>query len=493
MGILWAALDTRLQREVAVKEIIPPSGLEPEQQELFRTQALHEARAAARTTHPSAITVYDVVEEDGRPWIVMQLLSPWSLSDIVNDTGPLPPATAARIGLDLLDVLVAAHEAGVLHRDVKPGNVLFRDGQAVLVDFGIASVDDAAVTFSTEQLLGSPAFMPPERARGDALTLASDLWSLGATLFAAVEGRAPFHRSSPLATLAAVLTEDPPPAQHAGPLRPALTALLAKDPEARPSAGRTRDLLLRAVTAPDGSDHVGDVVGAWLAIGGTTNEPTRGLPPPRGAASPRGLATAAAAIVAASLLLVVPTAAVLIHHVDSTAPSAAGPPASGELSGSGQEPPARAPAPAGPRTGQLVPYPTSRPRAGGAVAAGAGLVEPPQQVPTTSATPPEQTGAASEPGDRDDQGEDGDGARGGDCGHQDADDQGYGKGDGQNGGGRDAAGDGHGSEANGQGGKVNGADNGADNGDSNVAGAGGGNDGFTASGVGQGGCRAIQG
>src|SRR5918911_256185 len=236
MGILWAAIDTRLQREVAVKEIIPPDALPPEQQDLFRTRALHEARAAARTTHPSAITVYDVVEEDGRPWIVMQLLSPWSLADIVNEPGPLPPATAARIGLDLLEALVAAHEAGVLHRDVKPGNVLFRDGRAVLVDFGIASLDDAAVVLNKEHVVGSPAFMPPERARGEALTLSSDLWSLGATLFAAVEGRAPFHRSSPLTTLAAVLTEDPPPPR---PRRPPSTQVRWSRPSP-PCSRRTR-------------------------------------------------------------------------------------------------------------------------------------------------------------------------------------------------------------------------------------------------------------
>src|SRR5918911_5310529 len=261
MGILWAAIDTRLQREVAVKEIIPPDDLPPEQQDLFRTRALHEARAAARTTHPSAITVYDVVEEDGRPWIVMQLLSPWSLADIVNEPGPLPPATAARIGLDLLEALVAAHEAGVLHRDVKPGNVLFRDGRAVLVDFGIASLDDAAVVLNKEHVVGSPAFMPPERARGEALTLSSDLWSLGATLFAAVEGRAPFHRSSPVGTLVAVLTEDLPPTKHAGPLEPALIALLAKEPAERPTAEEARDLLRGAMTAPARTERTADVVG----------------------------------------------------------------------------------------------------------------------------------------------------------------------------------------------------------------------------------------
>ncbi|HVN12060.1 MAG TPA: protein kinase [Kineosporiaceae bacterium] len=345
MGILWAAEDLRLQREVAVKEIIPPGDLTREQQELVRARALHEARAAARATHPSAITVYDVVEEEGRPWIVMQLLSPSSLADIIADTGPVPPETAARIGLDLLEALVAAHDAGVLHCDVKPGNVLFRGGRAVLVDFGVASLGDEVVALGADEILGSPAFMPPERARGERLTLASDLWSLGATLFAAVEGRAPFQRGNALATLAAVLTEGPPPALHAGALRPVLAALLAGDPADRPGAARTRRLLLEATTAPAAPQRPRDVVRAALATPALDLQVTRRLRRPvpgRGRlASFRGVAVLAAGMVAASLLLAIPTVAVIIHEVDSTAPSTAAPPASTPFPDPTQPPSAR--------------------------------------------------------------------------------------------------------------------------------------------------------
>jgi hypothetical protein len=260
--------------------------------------------------------------------------------------------------------------------------------------------------------------MPPERARGEALTLSSDLWSLGATLFAAVEGRAPFHRSSPVATLAAVLTEDLPPTRHAGPLEPALTALLAKEPAERPTAEEARDLLRRAMTAPPPADQTGDVVGAWLA-GGTVTEATQGLPPPRRPASPRGLVTAGAAVVAASLLLGVPTAALLIHHADSTSRSAAAPPAVTEFTGPSQEQPARAGDTAGPGTGQPVRHASSPsgPRSGGSAVTGVGYVQAMQSIPTPSAVTRERGDAGSEVEDGDDQGDDeGQGGKGEDWG-----------------------------------------------------------------------------
>src|SRR5918911_2706626 len=227
MGWVWSAHDEILGREVAVKEVVPPPDLMPEQRELIRRRTLREARAAARIEHPSAVTVYDVVEEDGRPWIVMQLLGTRTLADVLAEEGPLAPDVAARIGLDLLDALVAAHGAGVLHRDVKPANVLLTpSGRAVLTDFGIATVEGDPTLTSHGMLMGSPAYMAPERARGERPTPASDLWSLGATLFAAVEGQPPFRRDGHLPPPNAVLTEDAPPAEHAGPLRPVLAALL---------------------------------------------------------------------------------------------------------------------------------------------------------------------------------------------------------------------------------------------------------------------------
>src|SRR4051812_9418262 len=249
MGTVWAAHDEMLGRDVAVKEVQPPLDLTPEQREVVRRRMLREARAAARISHPKAITVYDVVEQDDRPWIVMQLLPPRTLADVVAASGPLPPATVAAIGLDLVDALQAAHRAGVLHRDVKPANVLLTEGGAVLTDFGIATVDDDPALTSTGMLVGSPAFMAPERARGERPSPASDLWSLGATLFAATEGDSPFRRDGQLPTLSAVLTEPVPPAVHAGPLQPVLAALLQRDPGRRPDADHTRRLLKDAEAA----------------------------------------------------------------------------------------------------------------------------------------------------------------------------------------------------------------------------------------------------
>src|SRR3954451_5812543 len=243
MGTVWAAHDEMLGRDVAVKEVQPPSELTAEQREVVRRRMLREARAAARISHPNAVTVYDVVEQDDRPWIVMQLLPPRTLADVVAASGPMPPAAVAAIGLDLVGALQAAHRAGVLHRDVKPANVMMADGRVVLTDFGIATVDEDPALTSTGMLVGSPAFMAPERARGERPSPASDLWSLGATLFAATEGDPPSRRDGQLPTLSALLTEPAPPAVHAGPLQPVLAALLDRDPARRPDADHTRPLI----------------------------------------------------------------------------------------------------------------------------------------------------------------------------------------------------------------------------------------------------------
>jgi tRNA A-37 threonylcarbamoyl transferase component Bud32 len=258
MGVLWAAQDETLGREVAVKEVRPSAGPAGVHDDVARERGLREARAAARVTHPSAVTVYDVVEEDGRLWIVMELLPPRTLADVLAEEGPMTPQAAARLGLDLVDALAAAHAAGVLHRDVKPANVLFADGRAVLVDFGIATVDDDGTLTAAGLLVGSPAFMAPERARGERPSPASDLWSLGATLFTAIEGESPFRRDGQLPTLAAVVTQDAPPAEHAGALRPLLAALLAREPADRSTAAQVRATLLTVLSAdaiqPPGQD-----------------------------------------------------------------------------------------------------------------------------------------------------------------------------------------------------------------------------------------------
>ncbi|MEV4895410.1 serine/threonine-protein kinase [Nonomuraea sp. NPDC055795] len=190
------------------------------------------------------VTVHDVVLDGGRPWIVMELVRGRSLDRAVREHGPLPPQQVARIGARVLEALAAAHASGILHRDVKPANVMLTDdGRVLLTDFGIASVADDAVLTQTGLLTGSPGYIAPERLRGEADGPLADLWSLGATLFAAVEGTAPFARQNPAASMAAVLMQEPPPANRAGPLAPVLAALLEKDPARRCSPAQAAEWL----------------------------------------------------------------------------------------------------------------------------------------------------------------------------------------------------------------------------------------------------------
>ncbi|MDT7573508.1 MAG: eukaryotic-like serine/threonine-protein kinase, partial [Actinomycetota bacterium] len=227
MGTVWRAQDGVLGRDVAVKEVTFPPGVSDEEREVLRERTRREARAAARLDHPSAVTVYDVAEEDGTPYLVMELVEARTLAEVVRTDGPLSPRQTAEIGIAVLGALEAAHAQGIVHRDVKPGNVLLRDdGRVVLTDFGIATfTGDSSIT-STGLLLGSPSYIAPERAQGETPGPASDLWSLGATLFTAVEGRPPFDKGQPLPTLTAVVTGDHAPYVAAGPLAPLLDGLL---------------------------------------------------------------------------------------------------------------------------------------------------------------------------------------------------------------------------------------------------------------------------
>jgi serine/threonine protein kinase len=240
MGVVWLANDRLLERQVAVKELTYPLALGEEERRVLRERSLREARAAARLDHPCVTTVFDVVEEGGKPWLVMERVSARPLSEIVGSSGPLPPAAVARIGLDVLSALQAAHAAGIVHRDVKPANVLVDDaGHARLTDFGIATTSgDPALTGGA--LIGSPPYMAPERATGEDSGPRADLWALGATLYCAVEGHPPFERDEPMATLMAVVTEDPPAPVRAGRLAPALLGLLARDPAQRSTPDRAR-------------------------------------------------------------------------------------------------------------------------------------------------------------------------------------------------------------------------------------------------------------
>ena len=255
MGTVWLASDAVLGRDVAVKEVTFPVSLSDEERRSLRERTFREARAAARFEHAHATTVHDVVEEDGRPWIVMEHVPSRSLAELVAERGPLPVEQAVRIGLDVLDALSAAHRAGIVHRDVKPGNVLVdENGRAWLTDFGIAtSVGDQHLT-QHGVVLGSPPYIAPERARGDEPGPPADLWAFGATLFTAVAGGPPFERTDAISTLLAVTSEEPPPVPGAPTLEPVLRALLQKDPVGRMTADQAV-AALRQVLVQEGESQ----------------------------------------------------------------------------------------------------------------------------------------------------------------------------------------------------------------------------------------------
>jgi serine/threonine protein kinase len=292
MGTVWQGHDELLGRQVAVKEVRFPPELGPQEVADLRERTLREARASARLSHPNVITTYDVVEEDGRPWIVMELLSTRSLGEVLREDGPLPPHRVAEIGLGVLSALETSHAQGVVHRDVKPSNVLItKDGRPVLTDFGIAATAGDPALTSTGVVLGSPAYMSPERARGKAFGPESDLWSLGATLYAAAEGRPPFESDNALGTLTAVISDPVTPLSAGGPLALAVDGLLRKDPQERADIASTRALLTTAA----GDHHAGaaapvaetvalDRAGRTEALpaGGVRTErpPARPTPPP---------------------------------------------------------------------------------------------------------------------------------------------------------------------------------------------------------------------
>ncbi|MFG2668290.1 serine/threonine-protein kinase [Streptomyces sp. NPDC048387] len=258
MGTVWRAHDEQLDREVAVKELRLPDDLDASRREAWIGRLDREARAAARLKHPGVITVHDrIAGDDGRPWIVMELVHGRSLDDLIKRDGPLTPARVAGIGLQVLDALRAVHDTGVTHRDIKPANVLLEGDRVVLTDFGIAAVDGEPGLTRSGALMGTPAYMSPEQVRGLPATAESDLWSLGATLFTAVEGRAPFSGSGTWAVFVAVATEEPATAVRAGELAPVLAGLLRKDPAQRLTADEAYDLLVGPAgeATPSGRDR----------------------------------------------------------------------------------------------------------------------------------------------------------------------------------------------------------------------------------------------
>ncbi|MET8680857.1 serine/threonine-protein kinase [Streptomyces sp. NPDC004647] len=245
MGIVWRATDQLLGRQVAVKELHVDFGLPESEARVQRERTLREARTVAQFQHPNVVVVHDVVEQDERPWIVMELVDGRSLSDQLAADGPVPPREAARIGLALLGALRVAHTHGVLHRDIKPANVLMEagTGRVVLTDFGIAKVSGGTTITETGSFVGSPEYTAPERMSGRRTGPESDLWSLGVLLCAVLSGKSPFHRDSLGGVLHAVVSDEIHPPEAAGPLLPVVRGLLERDPDLRLDAAAAEALL----------------------------------------------------------------------------------------------------------------------------------------------------------------------------------------------------------------------------------------------------------
>lgn len=253
MGAVWSGYDTRLHRPVAIKEVHLTATVTEDQRALLTRRAMAEARHAARVSHPNIVAVHDVVADRGMPCLVMRLVEGHSLAQQVRSDGPLSPAEAANIGIALVDALTAAHGAGVVHRDVKPSNVLLTDDEVLLTDFSIATDSTRNTLSAGSGALGSPGYIAPERLNGEPTGAEADLFGLGATLFCAVEGRGPFDRADPLASLLATATNPHPMPKRAGPLAPLLDSLLSKQPADRPDLSEIRTALL-AVARDPGAD-----------------------------------------------------------------------------------------------------------------------------------------------------------------------------------------------------------------------------------------------
>jgi eukaryotic-like serine/threonine-protein kinase len=241
LGTVWHAQDTLLGREVVVREIVFPPWLAGPERRATRASVLGQAGAVARLNHPGVVTLFDVVADDHGIFIVTELVQAPSLADLVRAEGPLPPLRVAEIGAEVASVLEVAHSAGIVHRDVKPANVMVRkDGGVRLAGFGVTPLQGVPQLTAATLALGSPSYMAPEQARGRPGGPAADVWALGATIFFAVEGEPPFDKGTLVRTLAAVVKEAPRPTRRSGPLEALLPALLAKDPEDRLSASKVR-------------------------------------------------------------------------------------------------------------------------------------------------------------------------------------------------------------------------------------------------------------
>ena len=323
MGTVWRATDLLLGRTVAIKEIVLAPSTTPEERHDARFRVLREAHAAARVADPAVVTIHDVVEEGERLFLVMEYVAAPSLEEVVLRTGPLPPADVAALGARLAAALATAHRLGVIHRDVKPSNVLVPGdgGSARLVDFGIAALVDAPGVTSAGLVMGSPSYMAPEQVEGDPATPASDVFSLAATLYYAVEGIGPFPRDTTAATMAAVATQAPQPPVRAGAIGPVLLAMLAKDPAARPSITEAQTRLAALASGgvePDWSHATPTATPVAAPTSGTRLVPSlQDRPEPAPPATPVGrvrrIVLAGLAVVVLAALMV---AAVVLANQD---------------------------------------------------------------------------------------------------------------------------------------------------------------------------------
>ena len=260
VGIVWRAEDTLLGRPVAIKEVELPPAVRDQQRTALRARVIREARAAARLSHPGAVTLFDVVQDAGQDYIVMELIEAPTLEQLVAERGPLDPRGVAMVGLRLLATLEAAHRAGIVHRDVKPSNVLVRDdGTTKLTDFGTASLTGDPELTVTGAVVGSPAFMAPEQIKGLEVGPATDLWALGATLYFAVEGEPPFKSSkTQFEVLNAIVNDPPRKALRVGALAPVIDRLLRKEPGQRPQSADVWYRLRRVAATRDPAEPDGD-------------------------------------------------------------------------------------------------------------------------------------------------------------------------------------------------------------------------------------------